>query len=143
SRAIGLYVRKFNRYPADFDALNNTQNQRFLRHKYVDPMSGKDDWRIVHVGPGGVFTDSLVYGKKKAGDANAPQSFITEMQQTGGNQTGPAQGGVNIGTRQRQSDQAGAPGTNLTPPANGGAPPAPEPVMVLPDGRIVPVSQGL
>ena len=67
SRAVTLYVRKFNRYPADFDALQNTQNLRFLRHKYIDPMTGKDDWRIIHVGPGGVFTDSLVYGKKKDG----------------------------------------------------------------------------
>ena len=111
SRAINLYVRKFNRYPADFDALASTQNMRFLRHKYIDPMTGKDDWRIVHVGPGGVFTDSLVYGKKKTDKtATEQQNFITELQQTGGNQNGAAQAGVNIGTRQRQSDQPGAPG---------------------------------
>jgi hypothetical protein len=156
SRAVALYVRKFNRYPADFDALNNTQNQRFLRHKYVDPMTGKDDWRIIHVGPGGVFTDSKVYTNKKTdpNQQNAPQNFITELPPTGGYQTGtnPA-GGVNIGTRQRQSDQPGAPGniTNPTQPgapdgnANGqpGQPGQTEPVMVLPDGRVVPVSQGL
>ena len=58
SRAVTLFVRKFNRFPADFDALQNTQNLRFLRHKYIDPMTGKDDWRIIHVGPGGVFTDN-------------------------------------------------------------------------------------
>jgi hypothetical protein len=154
SRAVNLYVRKFNRYPADFDALNNTQNIRFLRRKYVDPMTGKDDWRIVHVGPGGVFTDSLVYGKKKdASSTSGPQNFITEMQQTGGNQSTGNAGGVNVGLRQRQSDQAGAPGdlnnaAQPSAPSRGqqpGAPPAPpnEPVMVLPDGRIVPVSQGL
>src|SRR5438552_12767054 len=54
SRAIGLYVRKFNRYPADFEALESTQNLRFLRRRYVDPMTGKQEWRIIHVGPGGV-----------------------------------------------------------------------------------------
>jgi hypothetical protein len=166
SRAVTLFVRKFNRYPADFDALQSTQNLRFLRHKYVDPMTGKDDWRLIHVGPGGVFTDSLVYGKKKKDDKQTEaQSFITEMQQTGGNQTAPGPQGVNLATRQRQSDQPGAPGdpnnaaqpgtpqldasgqpmpnnpnnpngNGTTPNANNG------PVMVLPDGRIVPVSQG-
>jgi hypothetical protein len=157
SRAVTLFVRKFNRYPADFDALQNTQNLRFLRHKYIDPMTGKDDWRIIHVGPGGVFTDSLVYGKKKDGKATTEQqNFITEMQQTGGNQAGTNQQGVNIGTRQRQSDQPGAPGDPNNPaqpgafPAGGGAPPDPNappatgvngPMQVLPDGRIVPVFQ--
>ena len=34
SRAIALFVRKFNRYPPDFDALDNTQNLRFLRSHY-------------------------------------------------------------------------------------------------------------
>jgi hypothetical protein len=116
SRAVNLYVRKFNRYPVDFDALQSTQNQRFLRHKYLDPMTGKDDWRIVHVGPGGVFTDSLVYGKKKTGAGAAEQqNFITEMQQTGGNQTNAAAGGVNVGTRQRPTDQPGAPGDPNNP----------------------------
>jgi hypothetical protein len=120
SRAVNLYVRKFNRYPADFDALQSTQNQRFLRHKYLDPMTGKDDWRIIHVGPGGVFTDSLVYGKKKTTTGAAEQqNFITEMQQTGGNQIAAPAGGVNVGTRQRL-DQPGAPDPNnpnaFTPP---------------------------
>jgi hypothetical protein len=125
-RAVQLYVRKFNRFPADFDALDNTQNLRFLRHKYKDPMTGKDDWRIIHVGPGGVFTDSLVYGKKADGSQpKEQQNFITEMQQTGGNPVDPNQA-VNIATRQRPSDQPGAAGDpnnpNFSPPqldANG------------------------
>ncbi len=116
SRAVKLFVRKFNRYPPDLDALDNTQNLRFLRSRYVDPLTGKDEWRLIHVGPGGVFTDSLVYGKKKDGDKTfEPQNFITEMQQTGGNQTDPSQGGVNIATRTRPSDQPGAAGDPNNP----------------------------
>ena len=113
TRAITLYVRKFNRFPADFDALESSQNLRFLRRRYPDPMTGKDEWRIIHVGPGGVFTDSVLYTKKK--DPNQPQAekqtFITEMQQVGGNPVDPnAAQNVNAGTRRRASDQAGAPG---------------------------------
>jgi hypothetical protein len=127
TRAIQLYVRKFNRYPPDFAALENTQSLRFLRRRYKDPMSKKtsdpdqDAWRIVHVGPGGVFTDSLVYNVKKDGASGASsekQTFIIEMQQTGGNPTDPNQGQVNLADRRRQSDQGGIPGTTPYDPNN-------------------------
>jgi hypothetical protein len=115
TRAVNLYVRKFNKFPADFDALQNTQNLRFLRRKYIDPMTGKDDWRIIHVGPGGVFTDSLVYGKKKGDKQQGePQNFISELQQTGGIQVAGNQG-VNLATRLRPTDQPGTPGDPNNP----------------------------
>ena len=114
SRAITLYVRKFNRFPPDFDALDSTQNLRFLRGRYADPITGKNEWRLIHVGPGGVFLDSLV-NKKKADDKQAaPQNFITEGQQVGGTQVDPAQG-VNLANRVRPGDQAGAPGDPNNP----------------------------
>jgi len=147
SRAVNLFVRKFNRYPADFDALQNTQNLRFLRHKYLDPMTGKDDWRIIHVGPGGVFTDSLVYGKKKdASQTATQQNFIAEMQQTGGNQVDANQN-VNVGIRQRQSDQPGAPGDlnnalNNPSQAYNGPPTQDGATPVFPNGQTVPGTQG-
>jgi hypothetical protein len=146
SRAVNLYVRKFNKFPADFDALQNTQNLRFLRHRYIDPMTGKDEWRIIHVGPGGVFTDSLVYGKKKDDKQAADQqNFITELQQTGGTQIDPNQN-VNVGTRQRQSDQPGAPGdlnsSGQPPQLDASGQPIAPPVQVLPNGQIVPAQQG-
>lgn len=150
ARAIQLYVRKYNRFPPDVDALEKTQNLRFLRKQYVDPMTGKNEWRVIHVGPGGVFTDSKVYGQqKKKDDAAAPQTFITEMQAIGGNSNTTQ--AVNLATRRRPSDEAGAPGdpNNLgNPSAQPGNPAAPGaiggaisgPVMVLPDGRIVPAT---
>src|SRR6266545_6150615 len=57
-RAIQLFFRKFKRYPARIEELDNTQNVRFLRKHYKDPMTGKEEWRLIHVGPGGIFTDS-------------------------------------------------------------------------------------
>lgn len=49
-RAIQLYYRKTGTYPATLEALEKTNNIRFLRQRYLDPMTGKADWRLIHVG---------------------------------------------------------------------------------------------
>lgn len=48
--AIRKYFRKFGRYPVSLDQLENTNNIRFLRKRYKDPFTGKDDWRLLHPG---------------------------------------------------------------------------------------------
>lgn len=48
--AIKKYFRKFGRYPVSIDQLENTNNMRFLRKRYKDPITGKDDWKLIHVG---------------------------------------------------------------------------------------------
>ncbi len=63
-RAIQLYVRKIQNFPPSIDALENTNRMRFLRGRFVDPFTGKADWRLLHAGPGGMITDSKV---KKTG----------------------------------------------------------------------------
>jgi type II secretory pathway pseudopilin PulG len=60
-RAIQLYVRKFKKYPIKIEDLEETNQIRFLRKRYIDPMTGKSEWRMIHMGPGGVFTDSLTH----------------------------------------------------------------------------------
>ncbi|MGA7156781.1 MAG: type II secretion system protein [Acidobacteriaceae bacterium] len=50
-RAIQLYQRRFpGQYPPSIKALQNTNNIRFLRHIYVDPLTGKADYRLIHQG---------------------------------------------------------------------------------------------
>ena len=50
-RAIQLYQRKFpGQYPASIKVLENTNNVRFLRHVYVDPLTGKADYKLIHLG---------------------------------------------------------------------------------------------
>src|SRR5580693_164944 len=79
-RAIALFVHKFNRFPASMDELENTNNLRFLRRRFPDPMTGKTDWRILHAGPGGVITDSILNGAKGAsGGTGSVNNFITEL----------------------------------------------------------------
>ncbi len=58
-RAIQLFYRKYQTYPQNLDDLETTRNIRFLRHRYMDPLTGKE-WRLLHVGPAGQLTDSLV-----------------------------------------------------------------------------------
>ena len=50
ARAIQLYFRKFGRYPNSLEQLENTNNLRFLRKRYADPMTGKDEWKIIRLG---------------------------------------------------------------------------------------------
>src|SRR6202000_2791090 len=39
-RAIQLYYKKFGSYPTDVKQLENTNEIRFLRKRYTDPMTG-------------------------------------------------------------------------------------------------------
>jgi type II secretory pathway pseudopilin PulG len=49
-RAIQLYYRKNNSYPGTMDALAKGTPVKYLRQEYVDPFTGKSDWRLIHVG---------------------------------------------------------------------------------------------
>ncbi|HVH85599.1 MAG TPA: hypothetical protein VM912_02675, partial [Terriglobales bacterium] len=48
--AIRRFYKKFGRYPSDPDQLQNTNNIRFLRRKYLNPITGKDDWQPIQFG---------------------------------------------------------------------------------------------
>ncbi|HEV8415215.1 MAG TPA: hypothetical protein VGQ49_16615 [Bryobacteraceae bacterium] len=79
TRAIQLYYLANNRtYPTSIDDLEKRE-RRFLRRRFVDPFTGKADWRIVHTN-GGFLTDSLVKKPPTATDgqsqsaSNAPGS---------------------------------------------------------------------
>jgi type II secretory pathway pseudopilin PulG len=49
-RAIRLYQRscKCTSYPPSMDALEKSTTVRFLRQRYIDPLTGKSDWRLIH-----------------------------------------------------------------------------------------------
>jgi len=64
-RAIKLYYKKFGAYPSTIDQLVNTNQIRFLRKRYADPITGKNDWRLIYLGqakvpPMGFFGQPLM-----------------------------------------------------------------------------------
>jgi type II secretory pathway pseudopilin PulG len=104
-RAIQLYVRQNKRWPAKVEDLESTNGKRYLRRRYVDPMTGKDEWRPVHVGPNGILTDSLIKPLKKDGkDSTYSNTFITELGGVSATPEGTANPGGNPGLRKRPSD---------------------------------------
>jgi len=49
SRAMKHFVKKFGRYPTRMEELENTNQVRFLRKRYKDPITGKD-FKILRMG---------------------------------------------------------------------------------------------
>jgi len=59
ARAIQIYFNKYGRYPNTIDQLVKSNDQRFLRKRYLNPMTGKDDWRLIHYGEAKVPAQGL------------------------------------------------------------------------------------
>jgi type II secretory pathway pseudopilin PulG len=54
SRAIRAYYKKFGRYPTKLEDLDNTNNLRYLRKHYKDPLNKNGDFKLLHFGEPGV-----------------------------------------------------------------------------------------
>lgn len=54
TRAIRAYYKKFGRYPTRLEDLDNTNNLRFLRKRYKDPLNKNQDFKLLHFGEPGV-----------------------------------------------------------------------------------------
>jgi hypothetical protein len=135
-RAIGLFLRtnKNTRWPATIEELENYNNHRSLRHRYIDPMTGKDEWRLIHIS-NGILTDSVTNKKKDGQDHLSKDGSVMELAGLGGLDSG-GQTTVNAVNRRRPSEggsQIGPdgqtfPGITQPPPPSGGgfgAPPLP------------------
>jgi hypothetical protein len=127
-RAIQMFVITNKRWPTKIEELESLNNRRYLRKRYIDPMTGKDEWRLVHI-QNGMLTDSVVTKPPaKPGDqANADTykwggSSIGVEAGMGQDSAGTALAGANLANRKRASD-----GQALPSMASGGEVPPIDP----------------
>ena len=74
-RAIKVFTKKNKKYPQTIEELEGTNGVRFLRRRYLDPMSGKDEWRLIHADASGRLTDSLVQKAAVPGGNGSDQNW--------------------------------------------------------------------
>ncbi len=67
ARAVKLYYKKFGNYPNNLDALVKTNEIRFLRKKYIDPTTGKEEWKPVRYGQNKAPTAMGFFGQPIGG----------------------------------------------------------------------------
>jgi len=128
-RAIQLYYRKFHAYPPNVEALLNTNEIRFLRKRYKDPITGQDDWKPIAFGQNKTPTAMGFFGQPLAGNASTlagigpggtgslPGATNTNGGTSGsGFGSGPSSGSIfgPSGDSGGQSPSTGGPGTTDT-----------------------------
>lgn len=66
SRAVRRYFKKFGRFPTRLEELESTNNLRFLRKRYKDPITGKD-FKVLHLGDVKLSFGAGITGANPAG----------------------------------------------------------------------------
>src|SRR5215469_14203998 len=123
--AIRRFYKKFGRYPSNLDQLENTNNIRFLRRRYLDPLTGKDDWAPIQFGQArpavGFFGQKIINtgGQSPSGPGLGPSTIGTGL---GGNAASSSDsGGSAGGSNSTSSTNTGTAGTGPSRP-NAGSP---------------------
>ena len=113
ARAIRLFYRKFGRYPTSLKELQDTNNLRFLRQQYKDPLSPNGEWRIIHYGQARVTPTG--FGSQPGGGGGGPG-------QPGGGAAGQlgAGGMAGSGAPGAMPGSMGGPGQSGSPDASTG-----------------------
>ena len=111
-RAIRIYHLKTNAYPANVKQLEKTNNERFLRQHYLDPLTGKDDWKLIGVGQAKTTVKGF-FGQPLAGLATSGLGSASGLSSGvgAGVNTGGAAGGGVLGAGSTTGTGAGAAGT--------------------------------
>src|SRR6266852_8468960 len=125
SRAVRRYFKKFGRYPTRIEELESTNNIRFLRKRYKDPITGKD-FKPLHLTDVQLsFNPGAASGLPPGPDANisAPQPGPPGALNTVTTAPGDASAGAILQNPQapQGADQGDATRATQAPQSNNGA----------------------
>jgi type II secretory pathway pseudopilin PulG len=67
ARAVKKYYKKFGRYPSNLEQLDNTNQIRFLRKRFKDPLTKDGQWKLLHYGDIQTITGGAMPGIPTAG----------------------------------------------------------------------------
>ncbi len=115
SRAIRRYVKKTGRYPSRLEDLENTNNIRFLRKRYNDPITGKD-FKLLHVGEVQLTSAPVIAGAMPAGaNATAAAGAAALMGAASGIMGGAGAQAAPLNPAANQADDSGPDASQATP----------------------------
>ncbi len=81
SRAIRLYYKKFGNYPMKIEDLENTNQLRFLRKRYKDPLNCKNgkcqDFKLLHFGEAKMAMNAMGGGPIAGASMVGPNGQLT------------------------------------------------------------------
>jgi type II secretory pathway pseudopilin PulG len=123
SRAIRRYVKKTGRYPSRLEDLENTNNVRFLRRRYKDPITGKD-FKLLHVGEVQLTSGPGIAGASALGAAAATPAGRNALLGAASSMLGGAAAQATSGglaTPVNNATDHPAPDTNSGSPASAGS----------------------
>src|SRR5208283_24817 len=84
ARAIKKYYKKYGRYPANLEQLDNTNQIRFLRQRYKDPLTKDGKWKLLNYGdiqtllnPNAPGRPAAALGSQGQGTAGQPTTLLS------------------------------------------------------------------
>jgi type II secretory pathway pseudopilin PulG len=106
ARAIKKYYKKFGRYPATLDQLDNTNQIRFLRRHYKDPLTKDGKWKLLNYGDIATLLNTAGPGTPAAALGGALGGGLSPGGAVLPGAGGSATAGSYLGAQQQQSQQS-------------------------------------
>ena len=118
ARAVKKYYKKFNKYPNSLQDLEDTNQIRFIRRRYKDPMSKDGAWKLMHLTDVQQGISNPNFGLSQANNFNPTQGG------PGGSPFGPgiSGNGPGFGGPQSYSGPGGQQGLGSQAPTPGASP---------------------